>query len=912
MSHIGEKMHLILGLVLGLLGVLLSDVNGGLFGGLVGVLGAEILALRKRIALLEKIQVIKEKPEEMLDVEVVFQPLRPSQPNQPLAGQPATPDQRPRREPAKPSRVSPPISEAKVKEPVGQDSLLDNFFEGLGVNATNFSTKIGLFFTSGNLVLKIGIVILFFGVAFLLKYAAQRNMIPIELRLIGVALSGMALLGIGWWLRRSRSAYGLALQGGGVGILYLVVFAAAKLYSFLPITLSLVVMIGLVALSCMLAVLQESKSLAVFGIVGGFLAPVLMSTGGGSHVLLFSYYGLLNAGILGIAWFKSWRELNLIGFVFTFAIGTFWGSTGYQPQFFSSTEPFLVLFFVFYVLISILFAYRQPVNLRGFIDGPLVFGLPLIVSGLQYCLVRDFQYGMAFSALALGLFYLTLATLLWRRLVFSMHLLCEAFLALGVVFGSLAVPLAFDGNWSATIWALEGAGMVWVGGRQKRVLARHFGLLLQLAAGYIFLDSVWYPISAVPFANQYFLGCFFLSLAALFSSFCLDRYSSELKEWEQYFPMPLMILGLVWWYVGGLREVDKQMTHAEAENGFLLFCCLSSILMGMIVKRLQWPRFGLSLYLQLPAMIILLAVSFPWFNSGSHLLGGWGAVAWIVAFFVQYRILYLFAEDWPRRNMVAWHLGTLWLLLFVLSHEGSWAVGQLSGLGEIWPMICWALVPSGALLLFLQLGRGVSWPIGKYASSYLGMGGVLPAFGLLLWTIVSFGVAGDPLPLPYIPLFNPLELSGLVVIITLVLWVLNRKNNGYALKYLPEKQSFWGLAVLFFFWLNSVVARSVHFFAGIPYHPESLYSSVIFQAALAALWGFGALAITIWAARKGSRSVWGVGAALLAMVVLKLFVVDLSGTGTIARIVSFLVVGVLMLIIGYFSPLPPKIEEKSL
>jgi uncharacterized membrane protein len=117
--------------------------------------------------------------------------------------------------------------------------------------------------------------------------------------------------------------------------------------------------------------------------------------------------------------------------------------------------------------------------------------------------------------------------------------------------------------------------------------------------------------------------------------------------------------------------------------------------------------------------------------------------------------------------------------------------------------------------------------------------------------------------------------------------------------------------VLFFFWLNSVVARSVHFYAGIPYQPESLYSSVIFQAALAALWGFGALAITIWAARKGSRSVWGVGAALLGMVVLKLFVVDLSGTGTIARIVSFLVVGVLMLIIGYFSPLPPKIEEKS-
>ncbi len=900
-------MHLILGLVIGILGVLQFGAVGLIIGAIVGILAAEVLSLRRRLSLLEKAQLVKEVPKKSASQEVVFQP-----PHE----EPVTAERKPRQAPQKTQRVSPPIREAAIKEvpvaePVGQVSFVDGLFASLGCNATALGSKIIQFFTSGNLVLKIGVIVIFFGVAFLLKYAAQRNMIPIEFRLIGVAISGMVLLGIGWRLRRTRLGYGLVLQGGGVGILYLVVFAAAKLYSFLPMTLSLTVMIGLVALSCMLAVLQESKSLAVFGIIGGFLAPVLMSTGGGSHVLLFSYYALLNAGILGIAWFKSWRELNLIGFIFTFAIGTLWGSTGYQPEYFGSTEPFLVLFFLFYVLISILFAHRQPVNLRGFIDGPLVFGLPLIVSGLQYFLVKDFQYGMAFSALALGLFYLTLAILLWRRLILSMHLLCEAFLALGVVFGSLAIPLALDGHWSASIWALEGAGMVWIGVKQKRVLARHFGLLLQLAAGFIFLDSVWYPFVATPFANQYFLGCLFLSLAALFSSYFLDRYNSELKKWERYYPLPLMILGLAWWYIGGLREVDKQMVHSGVENGFLLFCCASSILIGMATKKLQWQRLGLALYLQLPAMVLLLVISFLGFHSNFHLLKGWGLVAWTVAFIIQYRILYLFAGNWPDRNMIAWHLGTLWLLLFVLCHEGAWAVSQIFGMSDIWELICWALIPSSALLILLRLGRGLSWPVGKYASAYLGLGGVLPAFGLILWTFVSFGVAGDPSPLPYLSIVNPVEISGLVVVVTLVLWVLSRKNNGYSLKYLPEKQSFWGLAVLFFFWVNSVVARSVHFYAGIPYYPDSLYRSVVFQAALAALWGFGALAITIWATRKGSRTLWGVGAVLLGMVVLKLFVVDLSGTGTIARIVSFLVVGVLMLIIGYFSPLPPKNEEIS-
>ena len=200
--------------------------------------------------------------------------------------------------------------------------------------------------------------------------------------------------------------------------------------------------------------------------------------------------------------------------------------------------------------------------------------------------------------------------------------------------------------------------------------------------------------------------------------------------------------------------------------------------------------------------------------------------------------------------------------------------------------------------------------MGRHAAAYLGMGGMLPACGVVLWTIWSFTVVGDPRPLRYITFLNPLELFGLVGIATLVRWRIYCQNKEYTIKYLPQKQALWGLGLLFFCWMNSVVARSVHFYVGIPYYPAALYSSAVFQAALAALWGFGALALTVWAARKGSRTLWGVGAILLAMVVVKLFLVDLSGTGTIARIVSFLVVGVLMLIIGYFSPLPPKTREK--
>ncbi|EKD37821.1 MAG: hypothetical protein ACD_75C00979G0001, partial [uncultured bacterium] len=645
-------MHVILGLLMGVFGLLSFGMGGLLIGGVVGLLAAEVLALRKRLAVLEKAGAAvkpgqKKEPEE----EVVFAPPPAEPPRAPVAA-------RPRREQVFARDAEKPEKAEKIP---GTPAAIDRFFGGLGTGVNDLSDKIVGFFTTGNLVLKIGVIIVFFGVAFLLKYAAQRNMIPVEIRLIGVALSGMAMLGLGWRLRFTRLNYGLILQGGGVGVLYLVVFATARMYNLLPMVLALAVMVGLVALSCLLAVLQDSRSLAVSGIVGGFLAPVLMSTGGGSHVLLFSYYALLNAGIFGIAWAKSWRVLNLVGFLFTFAIGTLWGSSGYRPEHFATTEPFLLLFFAFYVLISILFAHRQPINLRGFVDGPLVFGLPLIVSGLQYFLVRDMEYGMAFSVLGFGLFYLGLAKLMaklsWRKLEGSMHLLCEAFLALGVVFGSLTIPLALDGHWSASIWALEGAGMVWVGTRQQRVLARHFGILLQLAAAYIFVDSVWYPFDSLPFANRYFLGCFFLAVAALASGYFLDCRINELRPWEKFFALPLLIWGLAWWYVGGLQEVERHVPRWEKVNGFLLYCCAGSIVMGMAVKHLQWKRLALALLLQLPAMVLLVPVGFVLFHDNFHLFAGWGAVAWIIAFVVQYRILALFAEDWPKSNEVAWHLG---------------------------------------------------------------------------------------------------------------------------------------------------------------------------------------------------------------------------------------------------------------
>jgi uncharacterized membrane protein len=80
------------------------------------------------------------------------------------------------------------------------------------------------------------------------------------------------------------------------------------------------------------------------------------------------------------------------------------------------------------------------------------------------------------------------------------------------------------------------------------------------------------------------------------------------------------------------------------------------------------------------------------------------------------------------------------------------------------------------------------------------------------------------------------------------------------------------------------------------------------QASFSILWTLLALGAMVVATRRALRPVWLAGAALMGVVVVKLFLVDLSGIGTVERIVSFIGVGLLMLVIGYFSPVPPKQE----
>jgi uncharacterized membrane protein len=169
---------------------------------------------------------------------------------------------------------------------------------------------------------------------------------------------------------------------------------------------------------------------------------------------------------------------------------------------------------------------------------------------------------------------------------------------------------------------------------------------------------------------------------------------------------------------------------------------------------------------------------------------------------------------------------------------------------------------------------------------------------------------GDPSPLPYVPLLNPLDLTQVLMLVAIATWF-NRvaRTDAMLAKVLSPQVIAGLLGALTFLWINAVALRTIHFTTGIAYTPNALWNSTLVQATLSILWSVLALAAMAIANRRQWRVVWIVGATLLGAVVLKLFFVELARTGPVMRIVSFIGVGLLLLLIGYVAPVPPVRKE---
>lgn len=745
-------------------------------------------------------------------------------------------------------------------------------------------------------IAKVGIALVFIGVGALLRFAVKEGWLdfPIQMRLVGIAAAALGALAVGWRQREKKRIFALNLQGGAIGVLMIVVFAAYRMYQLIPAPATFAMLLVLVAGTAVLAIRQNSLGLAVFGVVGGFAAPILASTGSGNHVALFSFYVVLNLGILAISYARGWRVLNAVGFLFTFVIATFWGVLSYAPDKFDSTEPFLITFFVFYLAIPLLPTLRghDPAR-RDHVEGSLVFGTPLIGFALQSAMLHDNRPALALTALVMALIYVLLAMFVWKHGRLARWR--AAYAGLALVFATLVFPLAFTSGTTTVLWAIEGAMLVWIGLHQNERRLRWAGVALQAIAAIALLDTPAPATDAVAVMNPRTLGALAIALSSLFSAW---RYARS----QASHPLigALAAYGFVTWYIGGVLEVDRLVSNPHESHAVLAFVAMSAAIAASLrrvsgLRALSWPGF-------------LLLLSLPFFTLATYddaksPLSHAGASVWALAVACAFATLRALQNPWPRGLGWAHVVGWLSLpLLFSFElHARSGLYPRvpgsaLEGLGGDWRFLL-TMLPYALALAWLLLGRdSAGLPLRREFAHYRQRAMwplVLVAFGI---TFGACFLPGRVPPIDYLPLLNPLELSQIFLLLLLARFAsaeLGRTADAFRVL----------VALLAFVALSAAVLRGVHHFGSEAWSLDLLARPKA-HAALSWTWTILGAAAMGFGARALIRGAWIAGAVLLGIVVLKLLLIDMRFLGTLSGIVSVLGVGVLFVALGYFAPMP--------
>jgi uncharacterized membrane protein len=292
----------------------------------------------------------------------------------------------------------------------------------------------------------------------------------------------------------------------------------------------------------------------------------------------------------------------------------------------------------------------------------------------------------------------------------------------------------------------------------------------------------------------------------------------------------------------------------------------------------------------------------------SHPLANYGWLVWPLAAATHFFLMHGHDRPDDEKWQIQWHVVGVWWLLLLASAEMRWQFASLGDELNAWPMLGWALVPLAYLWWAAVWSRPSPWPMTRFLDAYRKTAAIPVAALLALWLFVSNLVSnGAAAPLPYVPLLNPLEITLIAGVLAIALWL---KNLSPLKEFtFQQRAGLLGFALLF---ITASVFRAVHHWAGIPWDFDQLSQSVLLQGALSVVWSVVACAVMLLASRKQKRELWLAGAGLIAAVVLKLFLIELSHTGTVERIVSFMVVGVLLLVLGYFAPVPPKKNQDKL
>lgn len=380
-----------------------------------------------------------------------------------------------------------------------------------------------------------GALALFISAGFFLKYAFDNQWLGPTGRVVLGIVAGLAMAAAGdYCVRRDMRALGQGLIGGASAILYISLFAAFAFYRLIPQAAAFAAMVAVTAAGMSLAVLHNAAALAFLAVLGGFLTPLMLSTGLDPRDALFSYLVLLDLGVLGVAVFKRWRSLDILAFAGTWALFSGWYFTFYSSSALTPTLAWVTIFFLIFLVVP--FAYQLRTAASSKVES-FVLALANAMLTFGYCYVMleyKYRFVLGFVALAMAASYIILAVLLRRRIPDDARTLF-GFVGLSVVFLTLAVPLHLKLHGITMAWAVEGPVLAYLGYVYRYRPVRIAGfIVLVLAVLRLFLAH--WPLHRemyVLFFNRQFAAALFVPLAAAAYALIHHRWASGADYWDR-------------------------------------------------------------------------------------------------------------------------------------------------------------------------------------------------------------------------------------------------------------------------------------------------------------------------------------------------------------------------------------------
>ncbi len=405
----------------------------------------------------------------------------------------------------------------------------------------------------GNWLARIGVLALLFGVGFFLKYAFDKNWIAPVVRVLLGVVAGLIMLGGGYLWRKKYPVLTQVLTGGGIGIMYLSIFASFTPLDLIPFILAVILLLVVCIASVILALRYNSMALAMLGIIGAFIAPFVLGafdtgaavTGDMSQGFeILGYTIIVDIGVLVVSTFRNWRWFTLVALLFSLLIFGVWYVAFGDDAGITGAEISLTLIFLIFVGATTLFhaiwqRTPQPFDYVMMIINAL--GYVSISLGLLWSDFRAWTGGFTFL---LALFYIVLAYLTLKRGVSNLRLSLFA-LGIAIVLLTVAFPIQFgDRAWTTIAWAAEGTVLLWLSLRLPIQLFRWagYGAYIITAFRLFFFDTAISIADYTPVFNERFLA-FFIGIAGMYlAGYLLVKAKNKLNEQEAKAAIPIFFI----------------------------------------------------------------------------------------------------------------------------------------------------------------------------------------------------------------------------------------------------------------------------------------------------------------------------------------------------------------------------------